>query len=1305
MNWNDQQLAAIDDRGSNLLVAASAGTGKTAVLVERIIRLITKDKVDIDRLLVVTFTQAAAGEMRERICNALLKEMEKEENSLDHLIRQMQLLPRASISTIHAFCTGVVRKHFHQVDIDPHFRIGDPGEIALLKVEVLDEVLEGFYETGQEIFLELVEMFGGSKSDKPFADLVLRIYEFTQSHPYPLSWLEEHTSAFRDSGLKLDQTNWGRELISQIRVQLTAAADLFKEARTLCASSQGPQEYLIALAEDEKIVEMLLRTLAQGWHEFNGHLAAVAHPRLPRVSPERDKNLVEKVKKLREEGKQLIRKLTASIFDQSPDQSLQDIYKMSPYLEYLHQVVKAFADAYQEAKLGKGILDFSDLEHYALQILADPEVAGEYQKKYSYIFVDEYQDSNLVQESIINCIKGPDNLFMVGDIKQSIYRFRLADPTIFLHKYNSFVDQKGAINRRLQLKINFRSRTEILDCVNFLFKNLMSKDLGEFDYHEDSFLLPAFRGDRNSAALPDDKPRVQLMIIDSGNNQEEEAEETTVLEEELEELTAAELEARTAASKIRELVGQPFYDVRLGRVRNLEYRDFAVLLRVSRNWIEVFLETFLEQGIPSYADTGTGYFETMEIDIMMNLLRITDNVRQDIPLMGVMRSPVAQFTIEELTDIRLGSPSKSFFEAIEDYRRTKNDQLKKKLDDFLGLIYSWKEQVRYMALDEFLWKVMIDTGFYYFVGAMPGGTQRQANLRLLLDRARLFHNSTVKGLFNFIKYVEKLKASRNDMGTARILGENDNVVRIMTIHKSKGLEFPVVIIAGAGKAFNLSDMNDRLLLHKDLGIGPVYVDTRLRGYRDTIARLAIKNRHKMERLSEEIRILYVAMTRAMDRMIILGTLNDINKRIKKWQKSLNAFNLSMANSFLDWIGTILLRHQDGKVIRQMGDRPEMVREIQVDPSRWSIILTNRTQIGQQTEQQLIDHRELQKYLEEFTIDPQSDDYREINNQLGWEYPHLKAIHIPSKLAVTRISRPRDIDPGVLGINIPYLARLPEEDQAGSAETVSSGLTRGSAYHLVMQHIDLARVQTEEEIHEQLMEMIRRELISQHEADLIDIKKILGFFRSCLGKRVLGADKVFREISFNQVRLASEILPGLDDCQEKILIQGVIDLYFIEGENVVLVDYKTGNLNSELGRAPVVPEGGNLNSELGRTSVVPEGGNLNSELGRASVVPEGGNLNSELGRASVVPEGGNLNSELGRTSVVPGGGNLNSELGRTSVVPGGNNTNVDGQDIFIKPEYRSQLSIYRSALETIQKCKVHETYLYFFDLDREVRIDS
>lgn len=1141
--WTDNQELAIKERNCNLLLAAGAGTGKTAVLVERVIQLILKDLLNIDEFLIVTFTNAAAAEMRQRIQTALITELESKQDDTSHIRKQLNALSSASISTIHSFCLEVVRKYFFLLDLDPNFRIADVNEISVIKKEVIREIIEAQYESEESIFQDLVESYGNSIDDEPLQDLIIKIYNFIQSKPDSLNWLEEIIKEYTLSADELSKSAWVLAIKEDLESELLGIRGLFAETYKMIEQNKELEGYKEAIIYDLNSIDILQENLEQGIEEFFKALLQLEHLRLGRIPKDTDPNLKESFIKLRDEGKNSLKNIRKTLLIKSPQDFASDLNELHPIMKHLYILVEKFKEAYQNIKKEKGIIDFNDLEHFTLDLLKHEKVREELAKKYAYVFVDEYQDSNLVQENIINQIKRVNNLFLVGDVKQSIYRFRLADPSLFLSKYNLYESDGQSSNKRINLSINFRSKNNILNGINYIFKHLMSQKFGEIDYCEEVYLYPG----TPDSIEENQRLSNELIII-----------ENTKSSDDGEELSNIELESKLLVEKIREITSGANSASPADISKKYEYRDIVILLRASKSQIDIITDTLEDNGIPVYADVNEGFFEAIEIAILLNLLRLIDNKRQDVPLLSVLRSPILQFSAEELVEIRHYAKKLSFIDAVEAYINANDNSLKDRLEDFLLQLKVWQDEARFLALDELIWKIISETGFYYYLGAMPGGQQRQANIRILLERAREFQKTSFKGLFSFLQMLEKIQNSSGDMGTAKILGENNKVVRIMSIHKSKGLEFPVVFILGLGKQFNFSDTTASVLLHKDLGIGSKYINIKNRTYTDSIATIAIKNRIKKENLAEEMRILYVATTRAQEKLVLIGCVKNIENKAKKWMLKLSPYRLAQARNYLDWIGAILMRHPDGGAIRQASNFALEDDFLFEDKSEWNINIMAKESIVEQERNIIAKQLAIKEYLQNFRLEQKSEYSDEINARLDWKYPYQEAVLLPSKLSVTQTSRLKTDANECIETHIPSLQESPLFIMG---DEKLSGQKRGNMMHLVMHHLDFNSIKAEE-INKQMQDWVKKEIISDEDLKYVDVTQILHFFNTKLGKRILEAELVWRETPFNLLCEASEIIQGMSLSEQNLLVQGVIDLHFEEGDEIILLDYKTDSFPIE-----------------------------------------------------------------------------------------------------------------------------------------------
>lgn len=1207
--WTKQQLEAIEERNSNLLVAAAAGSGKTAVLVERIIQRITdKDNpIDIDRLLIVTFTNAAAAQMRERIATALTKKID-EGIDIKYLQRQLTLLNKANITTIHSFCLDIIRKNFHCVDIDPGFRIADETEVVLLKLESLEELFESMYEeeNKSEEFLKLVECYCGNRNDQFLQDIVLNIYEFIQSNPLPERWLVDNAKKFHiEEGQDFINTEWAETILIELRIQIRGMRDILVEALAQIKESEGLEPYFEALQKDLLTLDDLLLSIENKkatWDSVYNSFIQITFDRLKRCGKNADIVKKEQVKAIRDEVKLKLKKIREDFIYADNKEMIEEISYMKPILESLGQLVMEFQKRYSIKKKDKGLVDFNDLEHFCLKILIEvdekniikpTDTAIQLKKHYEEIYIDEYQDSNEVQEVLLNAISRSDidepNLFMVGDIKQSIYRFRQAKPELFNNKYKLYSLETGEKNRKILLNKNFRSRSEVLEATNYLFGMLMSPVVGEIDYNDEAKLYTG----ANFGEVEKDNVitggAVEINIIDMKkqekiSNIDEEDELDNIEEEQIneEELDSVQLEAKLIADRIKQLMTVTkdsifkVFDNESGKYRKVRYKDIVILLRATKNWAEVFYEELSNEGIPVFADTSGGYFKTTEISTIMSLLQIIDNPIQDIPLLAVLKSPIGYFYAEELIDIRLCDKEVPFYEAMKKAVGLEGE-LGEKVKGFLTRLEAFRAKAIYMKTDELLWYLYTDTGYYSFVSAMAGGVQRQANLRMLFERARQYENTSYKGLFNFINFMNKLKSSNGDMGSAKIIGENEDVVRIMSIHKSKGLEFPIVFVSGTGKKFNMMDLNKSILLHQAMGYGPDYVSEERRISYASIAKQSIRQKVKLESLSEEMRILYVAMTRAKEKLIITGTAKDIKRLSLNWRwqekssdEKISEYQVLKGKSYLDWICTATIKHSDAIGLREYCeiDETDNNKGVITDKSSWEIKIWKREDFVKSKEEIKEEH---QDFLEEFgqmefideTIE-YSDKGKRLLEQLEWEYPYKEAEKIPVKLTVTELKRLFNTELGeestIYNIdNTSYVPTIIKKPAFLEQNTDMTAVEKGTVLHFVMQHLKLNNVNSKQAIHEQLNHMVTKELLTRKDIESVNINKILDFFSSQLGKRMLKSKNMYREIPFTMNLNSCEVFKELEHDKYKnqnILLQGVIDCCFVENESIIIIDYKT-----------------------------------------------------------------------------------------------------------------------------------------------------
>ena len=1174
VKWTNEQKQAIYEKGSNILVAAAAGSGKTAVLVERIINKIINEKIDIDRLLVVTFTNAAAAEMRERVLEAIYKKLDETPEN-ENLQRQITLLNKASICTIDSFCLDVVRNHFYELEnISPNFRIADTTEIELLKQEVLEDIFEEKYERKEEDFTELINTYTSYRDDTPLKDLILKIYTYIQSNPFPNQWLNEKIEMFNIQDLEGDfsKNPWGEILLKEVEEELIDNINTLKEQEQNLARSPELEKYTKTLSDDIDKLEMLKVNL-NSWdkaYEIYTNLTFATWPR-----QKIDSAIKDQAKLVRDDIKKKVTKKLNKIFIYNSEEANQDIADMYPVLAKLKHLIFEFGEEFSKRKRNKNIVDFNDIEHLALNILiknedakVEPtEVAKNYKEKFVEIAIDEYQDSNMVQEYILTAISNGNNIFMVGDVKQSIYKFRQAMPDLFLSKYKTYKlkeNKKDDDDLKIQLFKNFRSRANVLDFTNLIFQDIMSENLGEIDYTKEEYLNLGASYEETSQRLEteidviDLKEKEDLAPEEEARGTEEsqdndDAEETA--EERVEDIQA---EARFVANKIKSLVESHFqvFDRKISGFRDVQYKDIVILLRSTKVNAPIFEEEIINLGMPVFSESSQEYLDSIEIQTIMSLLKIIDNPIQDIPLVTVLRSHIGNFTDDELVEIRLSDKFDNFYTAMQKARINVSKELKEKIDKFFENLEKWRKEKEYLALDEFIWKLYSDTHYYTYVGLMPNGDLRQANLKMLFERAKQYETASFKGLYNFIQFIEKLHIGSNDLGAAKLIGENDDVIRIMSIHKSKGLEFPVVFLSATGKQFNLMDLNQNILLHQELGIGVKYIDYERQVQYDTLTKEAIRNKILTETLSEEMRILYVALTRAKEKLYITGLKRDYEKEIENIQKQVSRYHkvndkinyilVKKYKKYLDWILLVYLYEKENK---------EHLLTLNV----W-----NKQELLKSFAKQKEEVVDIKKQLENTTVP--KEEVEKIDTILEYTYTHQLATTIPTMTSVTKIKQMKaeqksntdrkfNIEDDrtnqtehQLTFNKPNFMREDKDDIITPAQ-------KGTLVHMCMQRLDETKEYTLEKIQNMIEDLLKKKIITEKEARSINPYKVFEFTKSKIWREVKTAKKVYKERPFFINIPAKEIYSK--DLEEEILVQGIIDLYYINQNNeVILVDYKT-----------------------------------------------------------------------------------------------------------------------------------------------------
>lgn len=1170
MQWTDDQLKVITSRNRNLLVSAAAGSGKTAVLVERIIRMITdKDRpLDIDRLLIVTFTNAAASEMRERIGQAVSRLLEEEPHNI-HLRRQSTLVHHAKITTVHSFCLNLIREHFNQLDIDPAFRIGDEGELLLLQADVMKQLLEECYELGNDAFENFVETYSSGKTDYGIDEYIFQVYRFAMSNPWPQLWLEECRKELGQvSREAMKDMPWMKYLMKDVSVQLKELGEQLAAAAGVCQEENGPAAYLPMLLNDIAMLDGLHS--AKDYEALNEALKTLKFDRLAAV---RGKDIDPEKKAFASSVRDRVKKAAGKLRDlycfENTEAILHDIEGSREPVLTLLSLTEAFAVRYQEKKREKNIVDFNDLEHYALQILVNraedgtftpSKAADQMSRQYEEILIDEYQDSNYVQETLMNSISkerfGQPNIFMVGDVKQSIYRFRLARPELFMEKYETYSTEDGAY-QKIELHQNFRSRESVLSSINEVFYRIMAKSLGNIDYTKEAALHPGavFAKADGPAGTP-----TEFLAVNTSK------ELLKQLDEENADYTSKEIEARLIVKRIRELTdtktGLLIWDKELEAYRTARPGDMVILLRSLSGWGEVFTNVLMNEGISAYAESKAGYFNTIEVETVLSMLAVIDNPIQDIPLAAVLKSPFGQVTDQELAGMlavfkkrTIKSGDKGVYGAWNYYLSLeRSDELAKKLTAFRFLWEDLSRKSRYLNIHELLYELFGQTGYYRYVSVMPAGETRKANLDMLVEKALSYEATSYHGLFHFIRYIERLKKYNTDFGEANAAGNQKDTVRIMSIHKSKGLEFPIVFLAGMGKNFNKQDAYSKILIDPELGIGADYLDLENRLKTTTLKKNVLKRRTELEGLGEELRVLYVGMTRAKEKLIMTGTDRSLDKKLEKWKGQEGAGRLpftvvSAAGSYLDWI--IMSRRRDSGLIQ--------IEEVPVEAL-----------VGEETVRQALSGWQKEDVLNLLWNSEKDEAYMGmLEHFLDFSYPFENEISLHTKVSVSELKRlgqlideeESDFLPTIPQFMRSGMEEAGEELLPGYGRGGAGGAYRGVAYHRVMELLDFTKVLSEKDVEQATLALVKEKRLTEEGRCLVSSAAVWKLLDSELGRRMSLAQKegrLYRERQFMIGIPAREMEKG--DSDELVLVQGIIDAYFEEGDILVLADYKTDRLN-------------------------------------------------------------------------------------------------------------------------------------------------
>jgi ATP-dependent helicase/nuclease subunit A len=1165
--WTKQQRDAMEARGGTLLVSAAAGSGKTAVLVERLIGLITDEKhpCDADRLLVVTFTSAAASEMRERASKRLSDMIEQ--NPLDsNLQRQQMLLQNAHISTIHAFCLDLLREHFEKLDIPPDFRIADQNEIEIIRQDVLEDLLEEKYafdmRGGKGDFLELSYILSSGRNDSLLVDTILRLYDFTRSLDDADSWLNKMLAMY-DSGVPLKETTWGKVAL-EYAVQAAYSA-IKSEHRALLKINENPQmqkAYAKAFESDIEGLKLLVQSADSGnWDDLAASVSNFSFERLGALRKFDDDVLKEEVKATRDNVKKMLLDLSKGVLCCTTSEFEEDINVMRPVVNCLAETVRELDRRFYKEKLSRGLLDFSDLEQLALKLLVKNDIDGvkftqtaqEVSKRFDEVLVDEYQDTNPAQDMIFRAVSSGDkNLFMVGDVKQSIYRFRQAMPEIFIGRALHCAPYgKGIYPAKIILGRNFRSRAGVTSAINFIFDRLMSKELGGVDYGEEEKLIPgASYFERGGVDFA-------LHIIGTSDDvaDEDEADSKNVDIEvdgasETRRVDSTELEARHIASEIKSLVESGFTVQGENGARPVTYRDFCILLRSMSGRAEKYTRALEQAGIPVYADISSGYLGAYEVMVMLSLLRLLDNPLQDIPLSSVLLSPVFGFTPDDVSQIRIKSRKNSLYLAMLDLSKSGDSRF----DEFIELLEKLRSLAAVLPADRLILRIYEETGFLNIFEAMPGGGLRRANLRLLLDYARSYESAGWRGLAGFIRFIDRVDRQHSDLAPASIISETADVVRVMSIHKSKGLEFPVCFLASCSKRFNNEDSTRPALFHPVGGFGSIIRERDLNCRFTTLPREAVKLETQKSMLSEEMRILYVAMTRAKEKLYAVMTIAKPESALKRvagmsvgiGSGKILPYEAMSAQSPADWLLAAAIWHPSCGKLREIAGMQGIV----ASESEWEVALIKAGDI--KAISPVIQEK---KTTDEVCFDASAEIKKQIEKKLSYIYPFGKLSAIPSKVSVSELTHGSSQQNKKEQFNAEHVRpSFLEEERLTPAEI-------GTALHEFMQYADFKAIEGEDGIKAEVERLITSKFILPEQGKAVDVKRVVTFASSDIFVRLKMAKRMWREFRFNFEIPASELYDDIAGLDEKILMQGMADLVFEEDDGFVLLDYKTDRVTS------------------------------------------------------------------------------------------------------------------------------------------------
>lgn len=1225
ITWTDEQKKVIHSRTGNLLVSAAAGSGKTAVLVEHILEMVMgtdaddnriSEGMDIDEVLVVTFTNAAAAQMKEKIADKLTK-MAEAFPEKQHIVKQLSLLQRADIMTIDGFCRSIVKEYFHTIGIDSSFDIADKAEMDLIKNDILDEVLEEQYQEASERFLGLVNCFSRKESDASIRELVYQIYRVASGYPKPEKWIQEALQALAVSSREeLQELKWYRDFLTLFHNTVDAAIAQAEYCQTVAMEPDGPAGYLDIILSDLDLLYQLQK--AGDIDEiYNRSEKLKSLRRIAKCNPEKQQAVRAHLKTYHESIKALLAVVRPS------EEILAECAMMAGPLSALLELTLAYMNRLRQEKKNRNLYEFRDISEFAYDILCEgedetghvvPSAAGiSVSERYREILIDEYQDSNFLQEDILNCVSGygsgKKNMFMVGDIKQSIYQFRMARPDLFLRKYNTYTDvtlgEKEAEEKRILLSRNFRSAEKVIDTINAVFEPLMTKMLGGIEYDDAARLKAGRLGDQNSG-YPS-----EILIVKNDCGDAE-----TRIPDEWQQFSNTEAEAHMVADEIYEIVegARPVYipdsDAGDGAVRRASYKDISILMRSVKKSAKAYEEAFAERGIPLFVESESGYFDAMEISTLLDMLAVVDNSHLDYELAAVLRSPLANVSEKELAEIvgiydrdfkndeKQLARTASFYQKVRYYEKHAEYHPSEELQNFLSMLDKLKENKKYMSISEMITFILEETGYYWFVGAMKSGKRRQANIDMLIQKADIYEDSSFKGLFNFLRYMERLKTNDIDFAEAAIFDDDEDSVRMMTMHKSKGLEFPIVFVCGLGNRFSNLDAKSQVVVSADSYVSGYAVDLKQRAKKKTFARSAMLMSMNVEKLAEEIRILYVALSRAKEKLYMTAAVKNPEKgqsvfdysyiadeqvdaegMNEKRQKLPYTF-LTSAGCFMDWIAMALSMHivPESVVVRKEMYASWMIgKHLAGNPEpedksvqKENVVQGNQSGLDENVRVGNQSGLKENAELDEKERTASEEQYKKYQALLDNSYPYRTVREVKNKMSVTeikRLSNRGEENPGVELFAAPKFSAEKERQipllKSRMAEEPVKGNEMGTVIHKIMELIDFTKG-TEEEINEQIASFFEKGFLPERYREHVRQDKIYNMVNSPLGQRMAEAQKnrnLFREQQFYVGMRPEEISECYKDSQDLVIVQGVIDAYFLEENRIVLLDYKTDNVDT------------------------------------------------------------------------------------------------------------------------------------------------